>query len=192
MADENGGVVYSLDTPLSGSSNGSLDLTDADISNLKSGMFYVQVHTQQNPGGELRGQITDEPIKFHAVLDNKQVVDGVDSPGMGSMVIELNNEANTIVYTLTVSNLSDITAAHIHIGSRGENGDVVIPIVNEAFTEITGAADITSEILTDLLAERLYINVHTVQNPSGEIRGQITYDAPAEQPSSASNWILYE
>jgi len=37
---------------------GSKVLTDAQISDLEAGLWYVNVHTAANPGGEIRGQVT--------------------------------------------------------------------------------------------------------------------------------------
>ena len=39
---------------------GSATLTDAQAAQLTSGMWYVNVHTQGNPGGEIRGQVLPE------------------------------------------------------------------------------------------------------------------------------------
>ena len=36
---------------------GTVSLTPEQVTNLKAGKEYVNVHTQQNPGGEIRGQI---------------------------------------------------------------------------------------------------------------------------------------
>lgn len=37
---------------------GSAALTDAQIADLNAGKYYVNIHTEQNKGGEIRGQIT--------------------------------------------------------------------------------------------------------------------------------------
>lgn len=53
----NAGVV----APLSGTTSpmtGSVTLTDAQITELNAGKYYVNVHTGANRGGEIRGQIT--------------------------------------------------------------------------------------------------------------------------------------
>jgi hypothetical protein len=39
---------------------GSATLTEAQAAQLTSGMWYVNVHTQANPGGEIRGQVMPE------------------------------------------------------------------------------------------------------------------------------------
>ena len=36
---------------------GSADITDEQISELEAGKYYVNVHTEQNPDGEIRGQL---------------------------------------------------------------------------------------------------------------------------------------
>jgi hypothetical protein len=38
---------------------------------------------------------------------------------------------------------------------------------------IDGTATLTADQVKDLLAGKWYFNVHTAQNPGGEIRGQI-------------------
>lgn len=57
-AGANAGVVVSLapngmKSPLEGSAT----LTDAQIADLMAGKYYVNVHTAQNKGGEIRGQL---------------------------------------------------------------------------------------------------------------------------------------
>ncbi len=36
---------------------GSAKLTDAQMTDLEAGKWYVNVHTKANPGGEIRGQV---------------------------------------------------------------------------------------------------------------------------------------
>lgn len=43
--------------PLSSPFKGSAKLSDAQASDLMAGLWYVNVHTAANPGGELRGQL---------------------------------------------------------------------------------------------------------------------------------------
>ena len=37
--------------------SGQATLTDAQIADLKNGLWYVNVHTAAHPGGEIRGQV---------------------------------------------------------------------------------------------------------------------------------------
>ncbi|HEX9904519.1 MAG TPA: CHRD domain-containing protein, partial [Propylenella sp.] len=39
---------------------GSATLTDEQAALLADGMLYINVHTEANPGGEIRGQVTGD------------------------------------------------------------------------------------------------------------------------------------
>ncbi len=91
-------------------------------------------------------------------------------------------------YDLSVQNIVDVVAAHIHAGAGGVNGPVVATLYSSAApsgpitaqTLSTGTlrpSDLTGMSLDSLLVlmrtGAAYVNVHTVTNSAGEIRGQI-------------------
>jgi hypothetical protein len=92
-------------------------------------------------------------------------------------------------YRLTVSNIENVVAAHIHIGNEGENGPVVAPLfsddsgVSEDGVLATGTItedDLVGPLegksfseLRSMVEKGAYVNVHTKEHPKGEIRGQI-------------------
>jgi len=58
-AGENAGVLVPIEgteSPLEGSAT----LTDEQATALADGMLYINIHTEANPGGEIRGQVTDD------------------------------------------------------------------------------------------------------------------------------------
>src|ERR1700744_1140986 len=55
---KNGGVAVAIPGATSSPAEGSATLTDAQAADLAAGKLYVNVHTQANPGGEIRGQVT--------------------------------------------------------------------------------------------------------------------------------------
>lgn len=60
-AGKNAGVAVWLSEkgkPLESPFKGSATLTEAQANDLMAGLWYVNVHTAANPGGELRGQLT--------------------------------------------------------------------------------------------------------------------------------------
>ena len=61
LAGANAGVALgftgSVDSPVKGSAT----LTAAQIDELMSGKWYVNLHTAANPGGEVRGQVMPSP-----------------------------------------------------------------------------------------------------------------------------------
>jgi hypothetical protein len=91
-------------------------------------------------------------------------------------------------YSVKATNIQGVTAAHIHLGAKGENGPVIFTLfkydtpMNQVLDNGTITADklegpMASKQLSDLATAgvngMLYVNIHTVQNPNGEIRGQI-------------------
>lgn len=68
--------------------------------------------------------------------------------------------------------------AHIHMGAAGENGKVLVSLTKKGATDnpspIKGSAMLTDDQAKALMSGNTYVNVHTKDHPSGEIRGQIT------------------
>jgi hypothetical protein len=54
---KNAGVAVPI-TPATSGSEGSATLTDAQAADLLAGKYYVNIHTEANKGGEIRGQVT--------------------------------------------------------------------------------------------------------------------------------------
>jgi hypothetical protein len=92
-----------------------------------------------------------------------------------------------IAYTVNATNIEGATAGHVHLGKQGENGPVVVTLFNydSPMNDVSENGTITADKLegpmagmqiSDLAAAgangTLYVNIHTEQNPDGEIRGQ--------------------
>ncbi len=173
---ENGPVAIPLEPPEEGQSSGEVSLSEDNLSNLNEGLFYVNVHTDEYPDGEIRGQLMDEPLAFKATLSGSQVVDPVETDASGEATLTLNEDLTTLSYTLTITDIEEVTAAHIHLGARGVSGDVIFPIADSSFETTSGEIELDEEQLDHLLSREYYFMVHTSQNPGGEIRGQIEFD----------------
>src|ERR1700674_4893297 len=55
---KNAGVEVAIPGATSSPAEGSATLTDTQAADLAGGKLYVNVHTEANPGGEIRGQVT--------------------------------------------------------------------------------------------------------------------------------------
>jgi CHRD domain len=67
-----------------------------------------------------------------------------------------------------------VTGAHFHgPAAAGVNAGVVIPLTGAITSPISGEVKLTPAQAADLLAEKLYFNLHTAAHPNGEIRGQV-------------------
>lgn len=98
------------------------------------------------------------------------------------------NADGTLDYRVTAKNVENVTQAHIHgQAARGETAGVVTTLLMFASTP-AGPADEAQdgpvgvsgtvkdiELVDNIVAnpDMYYVNLHTVQNPAGEIRGQI-------------------
>lgn len=69
------------------------------------------------------------------------------------------------------------TAAHIHLGARGEAGEIALPLCSPCRLNHRGTRRLDVGTVDAINASRAYVNIHTAQNPAGEVRGQIeTWD----------------
>lgn len=83
------------------------------------------------------------------------------------------------------SALPELTGAHIHLGAPGTNGPVIADLMDfgNFVQEENGVRRIgndfifTGDNLEAFLSGNTYINIHTTDHPSGEVRGQITFDS---------------
>lgn len=58
---QNAGVALPFAGSLASPIRGSATLTDAQVTELVNGRWYVNLHTAANPGGEIRGQVSLYP-----------------------------------------------------------------------------------------------------------------------------------
>jgi len=171
---------------------------------LQNGLLYANLHTEENPSGEIRGQLLpaeDAPTPapdFTAILSGAEEVPPVETDAEGTATATLDEAGTTLTlegtYTGLSSPLQEVggSAAHIHEAPRGENGPVVVPltITPDETDPTSGTFSGTAPIgegegqlaLETLAANNYYINIHTEDNPAGEIRGQIT-PVPEEPPT---------
>ncbi len=154
------------------------NLSTIDLISLMNGGTYVNIHTAANPGGEIRGQLTlDQDPAFRATLTGSEEVPAVVTDALGLAVLHwtvgtLNLEINAQFTTLS----SPIVGVHLHAGGPGENGPVIADLGHLLTgNQIRGLLDVNVETLINLLFENVYINVHTENNPGGEIRGQLFF-----------------
>ncbi|HYZ59959.1 MAG TPA: CHRD domain-containing protein [Nitrososphaeraceae archaeon] len=119
-------------------------------------------------------------------LSGSEAVPPVQTDATG--VIEITPMgADSIAYSVNATNIEGVTAGHIHLGKQGENGPVVVTLFNydSPMNGVSESGTITADKLegpmsgmqiSDLGAaganSTVYYNIHTEQNPEGEIRGQ--------------------
>lgn len=176
---ENGPVVIDLTSILQGNrAKGAIPVSRDDFAKLINGEYYINAHTEMHPGGEIRGQIRLETdTRFSARLSGANEVPAVATDGNGLFIANLSHSGNLVSFNMVFQGLSsDVTGAHIHNAPAGTNGGVIFDLGPFIFGNvILGTWDPTG-YLDELRAGNLYVNVHTVNNPGGEIRGQLVLE----------------
>ena len=132
--------------------------------------------------------------EFDARLDGASEVPAVQTSASGFAELEVEDNGNRVEYDIYVSGIDSVTQAHIHQGSSNQSGPVVASLFNASTLTGLITGDLTEGSITsanlvgplqgrqlsDLIAlmqnGEAYVNVHTEQNPDGEIRGTIVVD----------------
>lgn len=144
---------------------------------------------ETTPEGDLSGI-------FLAGATGGQQTPPVETEAQGAAAFAVN-QGGGVDYALAVQDVENATMAHIHLGELGENGEVVVwlypgpeaeepELIEGEFsgmlaTDTFEADDLTGPLEGESLETLLeamaggetYVNVHTEQNPGGEVRGQI-------------------
>jgi CHRD domain len=119
----------------------------------------------------------------------------VDGKGSAAFTFSITDPAvpatgAQVCWDLSYTNLTGTPiAAHIHRGTAGNAGPIVVPAANASFPNLavnsaTGCQTMDPTLATEILTtpSNFYINVHTTDFPTGAIRGQLaTGPAPAGQ-----------
>jgi hypothetical protein len=99
-----------------------------------------------------------------------------DPDGSGSAHLTLNQGQGEVCFDIEVSNISTITAAHIHAAPAGANGPVVVdfkPAVNGLNNCVSGINRALIKAIRQN-PELYYVNVHSTEFPGGAVRGQLS------------------
>lgn len=143
-------------------------LTQQEYADFLAGNLYFNVHSNGNSSGEIRGQIGRVVMK--ASLDGTQA--GVTTTAAGTATFVVDPVTKIITGSSTFTGVT-ATGAHIHRGGSGARA-VDLDHLSTAGTATVPAATMLGEPdYKDLLAGKLYVNIHSGLNTGGEIRGQI-------------------
>ena len=126
--------------------------------------------------------------KYAATLNGANETPAVTTDGSGTATLTVNG--GTVTYTVNITGLSAAPlASHLHLGAAGVAGGVVVPFkglpttATGTFTGTFTEADIKpstspavttlADLIVQMRAGKVYVNVHTSNNQGGEIRGQV-------------------
>jgi hypothetical protein len=120
--------------------------------------------------------VSAEIVKLKADLKATDEVPPNDSNATGMLEATYDSSSKQLSYTADYSGLTgNATMAHFHgPADPGKNAPIVVPVQGSVASPIKGTATLTDAQAAELLAGKLYFNVHTEKNKGGEIRGQVT------------------
>ena len=124
----------------------------------------------------------------------QEVPDAVETDASGKAIIHVNQQLTKLRLKLDVLNsdgLLSAAGAHFHCGAAGENGPIIAfiagpfdpgyfghfqiraTLTDDSITGETACGSDIAELAMAMAEGDVYINVHSLSNPGGEIRGQV-------------------
>lgn len=200
MAGMNGSIVAPLNATLGNSnrmgtfeaSDNQIQLLDAQVLQMLQRSYYANLHSVDNPSGEIRGQILPESQFFlHGFLTGTQHVDPVLTDATGAVIAEIMG--NQVSVSGSFGNLSsDFNAdaaggAHLHLAPAGSNGSIGLPLSVDLANDLRSGiilpqnniAQISNGLRDTMKRRMAYANIHTQDNPGGAIRAQMLHESMA-------------
>ena len=176
--------------------------TQSTMSPVQPDSISIPVRVQSEPRaggpqavGPESSYLEGTPDNHRTHLSGDEEVPARDTHAQGQAVFQVNKDGTAVSYKLMVANIENVTQAHIHLAPAGVNGGIVVWLYPSApplqlipgrSQGILGEGEITASSLVGSLAGsplsalldamrdgRTYVNVHTLQFPPGEIRGQV-------------------
>ena len=99
-----------------------------------------------------------------------------DLNGYGASAVTI--DGTTLCWSITVANISQPVAAHIHRAVRSRNGAVVVPLAQPSSGNpgaSSGCVQVAGTLARAIRRRpsHYYVNVHTPDFPEGAVRGQL-------------------
>ena len=163
-------------------------------------LYYINLHTTDNPGGEIRGQCTSETFFYKAtMLSSNEVppIAGLNASASVLVTLDVTRDSSSgaitsgaIMFDASYQFPTGVTFTgfHIHTGAAGVNGPVVLDSrTSGVVSDATGIGRLTriislptTQTVLDALKAVIanpsghYINLHTTVNPGGAVRAQLS------------------
>lgn len=117
----------------------------------------------------------------------QEVVPSVVTEATASCVGVLSNDYTT--FSLSCDHdVGSATAAHLHLGFRGETGPVLSDL-GPAASPLHAVLPLSEVEAVQLQAGGLYLDIHTAAHPEGEVRGQVV---PLQPLTASRNGFALE
>jgi hypothetical protein len=166
----NGSVVLPLSFAGNTVSGTWSSLPDSIVRHFLKGDMYVNVHSSNFSGGEIRGYFqVARGVGYTIGLDGSQASPPTSSTATGTGWAVLDSAGARLTYNATIAGLSAaLTGAHFHVAPSGSVADPISFVDSTTQGAWLGVPDAD---LTALTSGNIYMNVHSSNFPGGEISG---------------------
>ena len=137
-----------------------------------------------------------DKMNFTTHLSGDNEVPARDTNATGQVIVQISKDESSIYFKIIVANVqANITGSHFHMGPAGANAGVVVNLLNSSSIPPDTNAPINgilaegtinagnlsgallgkplSDLISAIRAGNIYVNLHTISYPSGEIRAQL-------------------
>ena len=126
-----------------------------------------------------------DTVSLRTSLSGTQEVPQVITFGEGNATLFIPANRDRVDVALDFTSLTGVTMAHIHVGPPGVDGPIIFDLATDPFVSplqrTLTAGDLQprpgvatfQDALAAIEGGNAYVNVHTLAQPDGEIRGQI-------------------
>lgn len=166
------------------------ELTSGQVGALYDRALYTNFYTILQNSGEIRGQLLPESqMFFNGFLSSIFQTNGANSVGYGGVKAELTGTKLTLSGSfagLSSPVATDIAGgAHIHRGMAGANGPITQPLVptlgegglSGSFAAADNVFELDAEEIIEFPSRGKYVNIHSAENRSGDLRAQLLAEA---------------
>jgi hypothetical protein len=207
VAGATGGVQIILNTTLNNDELGGIwtaqdntfEISAGAQDTLRTRGNYINIHSLNNASGEIRGQILGEATTyFVAPLSGASQTPSVNTMGSGMAILEVTGQTGVLSGSFanmrSAFNADIAGGAHIHYGMDGQAGGIatLLNATVEAggnaglFENRNNVLELSAGLIDTLRMRGNYLNIHTVANVAGELRGQFLPLATAYHTTTLS------
>jgi CHRD domain len=124
--------------------------------------------------GATSAKATVQPRTYRVKLAGANEVPKGAPNGSGTAVISIRASSNELCWKFTnLKNVTAPTAAHVHKGSAGTPGPIVVPF--DSKYKPSGCMPTAATTLSQIEAgpKGFYVNIHNLKYPGGAVRAQL-------------------
>eukprot|EP01027_Heterolobosea_sp_BB2_P023693 GEZU01035649.1.p1 GENE.GEZU01035649.1~~GEZU01035649.1.p1 ORF type:complete len:317 (+),score=101.18 GEZU01035649.1:57-953(+) len=160
---------------------------------LSQGLVYLSIET---PDVKITGQITheDELDQYYAIMNSEQemIEDSTNATGIAIFNVNTTNSDSHTYTAYIFHNVVNPTKAHVHGPAAACQNSALHPVeFPSADSPIVYEGEFNATELQQLSDGLYYVNIHSEEYPSGEIRGQLylDYTVPPTCSSASSSGV---